>query len=72
MSAVERSLAPFTRVDSSPAIQSGFATVAKRVEMLTLTWQEAEVLTIQLIEPILDGATVTGTWDPAEGRWRTT
>lgn len=67
----ERSLAPFTRVDSSPAIQSGYVTVAKKVPVLTLTWQEAEALTNQLIEPVLDGTTVTGTWDPVVGRWRT-
>jgi hypothetical protein len=67
----QRSLTPFTRVDASPVIQSGYARVAKRVAMLTLTWQEAEALTNLLIEPILEGTVVTGTWDQVEGRWRT-
>lgn len=64
-----RSLTSFTRVDASSAIQTGYATVAKKAATLTLTWQEAEVLTNQLIGPILDGTVTSGMWDPAEGAW---
>jgi hypothetical protein len=65
----ERRLAPFTRVDASPAIQAGYATVAKKAATLILTWEEAEGLTNQLIEPIMDGTVSEGTWAPEDGKW---
>jgi hypothetical protein len=67
--AATRELDPFVAVDASPSIQRTFATVAKKVPDLNLTWQQAEVLTNQLVGPVLDGSVTSGRWDPLLGAW---
>jgi hypothetical protein len=68
---LERHLKPFTEVSASPAIQNGYSTAAKKASRLRLTWQEAEILTNQLIRPVLDGTVPSGRWNPRVGVWVT-
>ncbi|WP_439690446.1 nucleotidyl transferase AbiEii/AbiGii toxin family protein [Curtobacterium sp. SP.BCp] len=65
----ERQLEPFTEVDASDGVRTGYPTVAKKVPSLALTWQEALALTNRLIAPVLTGEVVHGTWRPEHERW---
>lgn len=68
---VNRGLPPFTEVEVPAAIQAGYPRLAASVDPVRdhPDWIGAIALVNSVIEPVLSGRTLAGTWDPQRRRW---